>query len=61
VTKKTDSKGNRFGCKTATLDMIGYHFFSAGSNKLKNQHVVEKVDKMACACGFANQNMKGDV
>jgi hypothetical protein len=35
MTKKTDSKGNRFGCKTATLDMIGYNFFSAGFEQSK--------------------------
>jgi hypothetical protein len=62
VTSKKDSKGSRYGCKTATLEMIGVLLpFLLIPSKLKGQHVVIKVDNMACVYGWANHYMKGDI
>jgi hypothetical protein len=59
---KTDSKGCRFGNKTATLEMIGVILpFLLIPNQLASQHVVLNVDNMACVYGYTNHYMKGDV
>jgi hypothetical protein len=62
MTLQADRKGSRFGCKTATLEMVGALLpFLLIPQKLKNQHVVVKVDNMACMYSCENHYMKGDV
>ncbi len=60
--QKTDSKGSRFGSKTATLEMIGVILpFLLIPKQLIGQHVVLKVDNLACVYGYTNHYMKGDI
>jgi hypothetical protein len=61
ICSKTDSKGTRFGDKTATLEQIGILIpLLTIPEKLVNQHVVFRTDNLACVYGHANKYMKGD-
>jgi hypothetical protein len=62
IEKHEDSKGSRYGSKTATLEMVGVILpFLLMPEQLTNQHVVCRVDNMACVYGFQNYHMKGDI
>ena len=62
MTQRKDSKGSKFGCKTATLEMIGILLpFLLIPKRLERQHVVIQVDNISCVYGFENHYMKGDV
>ena len=62
MVSKKDSKGSSYGCKTATLEMVGVLLpFLLIPDKLIGQHVVVKVDNMACVYGWENHYMKGDI
>jgi hypothetical protein len=62
VTSKKDSKGSSYGCKTTTLEMVGVLLpFLLMPSELKGQHVVVRVDNMACVYGWANHYLKGDI
>ena len=57
-----DSKGARFGSKTATLEMVGIVLpFLLYPKWLVNQHVVFSTDNMGCFFGWENMYVKGDV
>jgi hypothetical protein len=57
-----DGKGSRYGSKTATLEMVGVILpFLLMPEQLVGQHVVCRVDNMACVYGFQNYHMKGDI
>jgi hypothetical protein len=56
-----DGKGSRYGSKTATLEMVGVILpFLLIPEQLAGQHVVCRVDNMACMFRFQNYHMKGD-
>ena len=59
---KKDSKGVRLGDKSTTLEIIGVLLpLLLIPEKLKNQHLVFKVDNIACIYGWENRAMKGDI
>jgi hypothetical protein len=58
---KTDLKGAKFGHKTTTLELIGVLLpFLLIPEQLTNQHVVVKVDNVACFFGWENRSVNGD-
>jgi hypothetical protein len=59
--EKTDQKGAKFGHKTTTLELIGVMLpFLLIPEQLQNQHVVVKVDNVACFFGWENRSLSGD-
>jgi hypothetical protein len=59
---KTDGKGASFRHKTTTLELIGTMLpFLFIPEKLANQHVVIKVDNIACFFGWENRSVNGDI
>ncbi len=61
ISTQKDSKGKRFGEKTATLEQIGLLLpLLLIPELLKNQHVILKTDNMSCVYGHQNGYMKGD-
>jgi hypothetical protein len=59
--EKTDCKGAKFRHKTTTLEMVGVLLpFLLIPDQLKNQHVVLKVDNIACFYGWENRSVNGD-
>jgi hypothetical protein len=61
ITYKRDSKGKRFGEKTAMLEHIGILLpFLLIPETLKNQHIIFKTDNISCMFGHQNGYMKGD-
>ena len=57
----TDSKGKRFGDKSTTLELIGLLLpFILVPEKLRRQHVVMKVDNMACIFGWESRHVVED-
>jgi len=62
ISYRKDEEGRRFGNKTPFLEMIGILIpFILIPGGLKKQHVVFKVDNVACVHGWQNKNMKEDV
>ena len=62
ISKKTDCDGKRFGNKTAFLEFCGIIIpFIAIPCKLKNQHIVMKVDNISCHYAWQNKYMKEDM
>jgi len=58
---KKDRKGASFANKTTTLEMIGVILpFLLIPEKLTNQHIVVKVDNIACIFGWYNRSVAGD-
>jgi hypothetical protein len=58
---KTDLKGAKFGHKTTTLELIGVVLpFLLIPEQLSNQHVVVRVDNIACFFGWENRSVNGD-
>jgi hypothetical protein len=61
ITSRKDSKGKRFGEKTATLELIGILLpLLLIPKSLQNQHIVFKTDNLSCVFGHQNGYMKGD-
>jgi hypothetical protein len=61
ILSQKNSKGKRFGEKTATLEQIGLLLpLVLMPEMLKNQHVIFKTDNMSCVYGHQNGYMKGD-
>jgi len=59
---KKDNKGVRVGDKSTTLETIGILLpFLLIPDQLRNQHLVFKVDNIACLYGWENKSMKGDI
>jgi hypothetical protein len=59
ITEKSDSKGKKFGDKTCTLETIGVLLpFLLLPERLKNQHVVCRVDCMGVVYGWENKKSK---
>ena len=57
----TDSKGKRFGDKSTTLELIGLLLpFILVPEQLRRQHVVLKVDNMACIFGWESRHVVED-
>jgi len=62
ISNQVDVEGKRFGNKTAFLEMVGILIPMLMLHKsLRRQHVVFKVDNIACVHGWKNRNMKEDV
>ena len=58
----TDSKGSCLGNKSTTLEMLGVILpFIVIPEQLVNQHVIVKVDNVACFFGWLNRHTSGDV
>ena len=58
---KKDKEGSRFGNKSTTLEMVGLLLpFLLIPEVLRHQHVVLKVDNIACVYGWENKAVKGD-
>jgi hypothetical protein len=52
ISEKTDSKGSLFGDKTSTLEQIGILLpLLLIPDMLFNQHIVSRIDNIACAFG----------
>jgi hypothetical protein len=61
ITSQKDSKGKRFGNKTATLELVGIILpFLLIPESMQNQHVIFKTDNLSCVFGHQNGYMKGD-
>ena len=61
ISRMKDNKGKTFGRKTAFLEFVGLLLpFLLMPEKLKNQHVVLKVDNISCYFGWENKCMKND-
>jgi hypothetical protein len=61
LTVQKESKGKRFGEKTATLEQVGIILpLLLIPESLKNQHVVFKTNNLSCIFGHQNGHMKGD-
>jgi hypothetical protein len=59
---KMDRKGARFGSKTTTLEMIGIVLpFLLIPKSLANQHIIVKVDNIACIFGWQSRSVAGDI
>ena len=57
----TDSKGKSFGDKSTTLELIGLLLpFILIPKQLRRQHVVMKVDNMACIFGWESRHVVED-
>jgi len=57
----TDVDGKRFGNKTAFLESVGILVpFMLMPDKLKNQHVLFKMDNIGCVHGWENRGLKED-
>jgi len=57
-----DSKGVRFGDKSTTLEMFGLLLpILLIPNVIKNQHIVMKVDNIACIHGWENHSCRNDI
>ena len=55
ISFEKDSKGKRFGDKSTTLELVGILLpLVLIPNQLRRQHVVMKVDNMACIFGWEN-------
>jgi hypothetical protein len=62
MTEKKDGKICRFGCKAANLEMIRDLLpFLFIPEQLKSDHIVIKVDNLACVYGSNNHYMKGKI
>jgi hypothetical protein len=60
--KTKDCKGSRFGSKTTTLEFLGMILpFLIIPGKWLNQHVILKVDNIACYYGWESRGLSGDV
>lgn len=58
---KLDQKGAKFANKTTTLEMIGVILpFLLIPDQLAGQHIVLKVDNIACIFGWENRSVAGD-
>jgi hypothetical protein len=58
---RTDKKGASFKHKTTTLELIGTLLpFLLVPEQLINQHIVVKVDNIACFFGWENRSVNGD-
>ena len=56
-----DSKGSRLGNKSTTLEFLGVIIpFVVIPEQLMNQHIVVKVDNVACFYGWLNRHTTGD-
>jgi len=56
-----DYMGKNFGHKTAFLEIVGLLIpFLTVPHLVINQHIVMKVDNLACYYGWLNKNMAGD-
>ena len=57
-----DKKGSCLGNKSTTLEMLGILIlFVVIPEQLVNQHVIVKVDNIACYFGWLNRHVTGDV
>jgi hypothetical protein len=57
----TDEKLVRFGNKTATLEMLGIMLpILLEPSVAAGQHIIAKVDNIACVSGYENGHMKND-
>ena len=62
IVLKKDEKGVRFGDKSTFLEMVGILLpFVSIPEKLANQHIVLRVDNIACIHGWENKSLKGDI
>jgi hypothetical protein len=61
IMELSDSTGTRFGNKTTTLECIGMLLpFLYRPDLVANQHVVLRVDNVACVYGFENGQVRSD-
>jgi len=59
--QKMDAKGAKFENKTTTLEMVGVILpFLLIPHKLVGQHIVVKVDNIACIFGWQSRSVAGD-
>ena len=57
-----DKKGSCLGNKSTTLEMLGMLVpFIVIPEQLANQHIIVKVDNIACYFGWINRHVSGDV
>ncbi len=62
TTEKKDGNNRRFGCKAANLEMIrDLLTFLLIPEQLKSDHIVIKVDNLACVYGYNNHYMNGKI
>ncbi len=61
IKEMKDEDGKRFGNKTSFLEMVGILIpFLLVPNQLRNQHILFRVDNMACIFGWENRYLKED-